>query len=204
MNQIALPLDWPAAEDRDAFIVSGSNDAAVRRITAFGTWPVSTMILTGPRKSGRSLFARIFANSAQARVIDNADAVPEADIFHAWNDAQDRRRPLLIVADGTPGERKLVLPDLRSRLAATPVVRFGDPDDALTRQLIARLLERRGIVTGPGLVDYLVTRIARTHVAILTLVDALDAASLSAKRALTVPLARSVLNHGVDGEPGLS
>ena len=203
MNQIALPLDWPAADDRDAFIVTSSNEAAVQRIEAFATWPVSTMILTGPRKSGRSLFGRIFANRSQARVIDDADSVAEADIFHAWNDAQERRRPLLVIADMLPGEWRITLPDLRSRLAATPAVTFGDPDDTLAGLLIARLLQRRGIVTGPGLIDYLVARTDRTYVSIVTLVDVLDAASLSAKRALTIPLARAVLNHGVDGEPML-
>jgi hypothetical protein len=194
MNQIALPLDWPAAEASDAFIVTPSNEAAVRRIEAFGTWPVSAMILTGPRKSGRSLFGRIFASHSSATVLDDAETHAEEDVFHAWNEAQAQRRPLLIIADAPPPLWHIALPDLRSRLAATPAVAFGDPDEALTGQLIARLLERRGLAVTPELVAYLVPRVERCHHSVIELVDRLDMASLSRRRPMTVPLAREVLD----------
>lgn len=193
MSQFALPLDWPAAEQRESFIVGTSNEVAVRRIEAFGTWPVATMILTGPRKSGRSMFGRIFAQRGGAVLIDDAENRDETMIFHAWNDAQSRRRPLLIVADAAPPVWHVDLPDLRSRLSATPSVSFGDPDETLIAQLIAHLLERRGILVAAELVAYLTPRVERSHHAILALVDRLDAASLSRRRPVTVPLAREVL-----------
>lgn len=193
MNQIALPLDWPAEEASDAFIVTASNESAVKRIHAFGTWPVSTMILTGPRKSGRSLFGRLFAARAGATLIDNAETHDETEIFHAWNEAQMRRRPLLLIAESPPPLWHVALPDLRSRLSATPVVAFGDPDEALISQLITNLLERRGMVVAPELVAYLSARVERSHHAVIALIDKLDAASLSRRRPLTVPLARDVL-----------
>jgi chromosomal replication initiation ATPase DnaA len=193
MSQIALPLDWPAEEASDAFIVSASNNVAVRRIHAFATWPVSTIILTGPRKSGRSLFGRLFAARAGATLIDDAQARDETEIFHAWNDAQVRHRPLLLIANAPPPAWRIALADLRSRLAATPVVSFGDPDEVLVEQLIALLLERRGIIVTPELIAYLAPRIERTHHAIVAVVDKLDAAALSRHRPITVPLAREVL-----------
>jgi len=198
MNQIALPLNWPAEEASDAFIVSASNEAAVRRVEAVGTWPVSAMVLTGPRKSGRSLFARIFAAKTGGTVIDDAQGRDETTIFHAWNDAQRLRRPLLIVADVPPPAWAIDLPDLRSRLAATPAAAFGDPDEALIGRLIVRLLERRGITTAPELIAYLTPRVERSHVAVTTLVDKLDMASLSNRRPITIPLARLVLGQSVD------
>lgn len=193
MNQIALPLDWPAEEAVDSFIVTASNEHAARRVHAFGTWPVSTMILTGPRKSGRSLFGRLFAARTGATLIDDAEGQDETDIFHAWNEAQARRRPLLLIADAPPPLWQATLPDLRSRLSATPVVTFGDPDETLIAQLIAHLLERRGIITTPELISYLTPRVERSHHAVIALVDKLDAASLSRHRPVTVPLARDVL-----------
>ncbi len=193
MNQIALPLDWPAAESSDAFIVTPSNEAAVRRIEAFGTWPVCTMILTGPRKSGRSLFGRLFAQRARARLIDDAHVRDETEIFHAWNAAQAHHQPLLLIAAAPPPRWRITLADLRSRLAATPVVTFADPDESLIAQLIAHLLARRGIVAPPELVAYLATRVERTHRAVIALVDRLDSASLARGRPVTVPFAREVL-----------
>lgn len=193
MSQIALPLDWPADDSNDAFIVTASNAVAVHRIHAFGTWPVSTMLLTGPRKSGRSLFGRLFAARAGGMLIDDAETRDETEIFHAWNEAQARRRPLLLIADAPPPAWQPSLADLRSRLSATPVVTFGDPDEALVQQLITHLLERRGIVVLPEVVAYLAPRMERSHRAIIAIVDKLDAASLSRRRPVTVPLAREVL-----------
>lgn len=198
MNQIALPLDWPAEEASDAFIVTTSNEIAVRRLHAFGTWPVSTMILTGPRKSGRSLFGRLFAARAGARLIDDAEGQDETKIFHAWNEAQARRRPLLLIADAAPPLWHATLPDLRSRLSATPVVTFGEPDQDLIGQLIAYLLERRGIVWTPELIAYLAPRLERSHHAVIALVDRLDAASLARHRPISVALAREVLAVDAD------
>lgn len=193
MNQIALPLNWPAEESSDAFIVSGSNSAAVQRLHAFGTWPVSTMILTGPRKSGRSLFGRLFARRCGARLIDDAEGRDEIEIFHAWNEAQSHRRPLLLVANAAPPSWDILLPDLRSRLGATPAVAFGDPDEMMIARLLAHLLERRGMIVLPEVVTFLTPRIERTYHAIIAVVDKLDEAALSRRRPITVPLAREVL-----------
>lgn len=193
MSQIALPLDWPADEASNAFIVSASNSAAVQRLHAFGTWPVSTMILTGPRKSGRSLFGRLFVRRCGARLIDDAESRDEVEIFHAWNEAQAQRRPLLLVANAPPPIWEIELPDLRSRLSATPVVSFGDPDEPMIAGLLGYLLERRGLIVSREVVAFLTPRIERTHHAIIAVVDKLDEAALSHRRSITVPLARDVL-----------
>lgn len=198
MNQIALPLDWPADDASDVFIVSASNAVAVRRIHALGTWPVSTMILTGPRKSGRSLFGRLFAAEHGGVVIDDAELRAETALFHAWNEAQARRRPLLLIANAPPPVWQIALPDLRSRLSATPHTAFGDPDPDLMTRLLGMLLERRGLAVSPDLLDYLAARIDRSHRAVIALVDRLDAAALSRKRPITIPLARTVLAENGD------
>lgn len=194
MSQIALPLDWPSDEAQCDFIVSSSNAAAVRHLQAPGTWAVCATILTGPRKSGRSLLGRLVAAQTGGTLIDNVQDRDEEEIFHAWNEAQRTRRALVMIADFPPPEWSIALPDLRSRLSATPHVVIGDPDEALIGRLIPMLLERRGLVPQHGVVAYLTPRVERCHHSVIALVDALDAASLAAHRAVTVPLARAVLS----------
>ena len=150
-------------------------------------------ILTGPRKSGRSLLGRLFAKRSGGRLIDDADRRPEDELFHAWNDAQATRRPLLLIADLPPPAWKVRLPDLRSRLGATPAVTLGDPDDALAAALIEKLLAQRNLPSPPELIAYLVPRIERTHVDIIRTVDALDEAALAKRARLSVKLARDIL-----------
>lgn len=190
MSQIALPLGWPADERQEDFIVSESNARAVRHLGHWGTWPVMATILTGPRKSGRSLLGRLFARKSGGRLVDDADRRPEDELFHAWNAAQESHKPLLIVADEPPPTWKVRLPDLRTRLSATPIVSLGDPDDLLAAGLIEKLLLQRNLQVPPGLVQWLVPRIERSHIGIIRAVDTLDEAALARRVRLSVKLAR--------------
>lgn len=194
MSQIGLPLAWPADPDGDDFLVSASNARAAQAVEHWGAWPVMAMLLTGPRKSGRSLLARVFAGKSGGRIVDDAERVPERELFHAWNTAQAERRPLLIVADAAPPEWRIALPDLRSRLAATPHARIGAPDDELMRAVLARQFERRRLDARPDLVAWLAARLERDHVALLRAVDVLDQEVMESRKRLSIPLARVALD----------
>jgi hypothetical protein len=195
MNQIALPFDWPVADKDEDFLLSDSNRAAFDHLRRWSLWPVMATLITGPRKSGRSLLGRIFVRKTGGRLFDNAESHDEEALFHAWNEAQARRKPLIVVADSPPPRWEIRLPDLRSRLAATPQVEIGPPDDALIGQLILKLLGDRGIAAPPELADYLVPRIERSYVAVLEVVDRLDQVMLSHHRRMTVPLAKRALEE---------
>ena len=109
-------------------------------------------LLTGPRKSGRSLLGRIFVRKTSGRLFDDAEDHDEEALFHAWNHAQETRRPLLIVADAPAPMWNVALPDLRSRLTATPHIEIAEPDDELIAGLIMKLL---GEVPDDYLLNYL-------------------------------------------------
>ncbi len=193
MSQMALPLAWPADPQADAFLVSASNAAAVHTLEHWGAWPTRAAILTGPRKSGRSLLARIFAAKSGGAIIDDAESAAEVDIFHAWNRAQETRRPLLIVADAEPPAWPVRLPDLRSRLAASAHAAILAPDDMLVRSLLAQLFERRGLDARADLLDWLAPRIERSHIAVIRAVDALDQEAMERRKRLSIPFARITL-----------
>lgn len=194
MTQIGLPFDWPADENQSDFIVTPCNAAAVRHLDHWGNWPVRASLLVGPRKSGKSLLARIFATRSCGTIVDDAETKPEADIFHAWNTAQETRTPLLIVARQPPPIWQVRLPDLKSRLAATPVIEIEAPESSLIEALLCKLLKKRGLALPADVATYIATRLERSYMAVMRAVDALDAASLSRKRGLTIPLARDVLS----------
>ena len=195
MSQIALPFEWPADPRDDEFLVSDSNARAVHGIEHWGAWPVMAALLTGPRKSGRSLLARIFAGKSGGTILDDAERQSEAAIFHAWNRAQAERHPLLIVADVAPPEWVVTLPDLRSRLAATPVLALGPPDDTLMRALFERQFYKRGLDARPDLIDWLIARVERSHIAVIRAVDVLDQHVLERRKRLSIPLARTTLTE---------
>lgn len=193
-GQIALPLDWSAGGANDGPLIVGTSNAdAIRYLRHVSTWPVRTAVLTGPRGSGRSLIGRLFARETGGRVIDGRESVSEEEIFHAWNAAQASGEPLLIIADAPPSGWDIALPDLRSRLAAVPVLTIGDPDDCLARDLIEALFAQRGIAIAPEVPSYIVPRMERSYAMIHRIVAALDAASLEKGRGIGIRLIRETL-----------
>lgn len=203
MSQLRLPLGLPEAHENE-FLVSDSNARAVHQLGHWGSWPVRSALLVGPRKSGRSLLARIFAAKTGAEVIDDAERQSETAIFHAWNRAQHEHHPLLIVADAPPPRWEVRLPDLRSRLAASPLLEIGVPDDALIPQLLERAFARHLLHAKPEVIAWIARRIERSHVAILRAADVLEAAG---RDRLTLPVVREALERagllapGRDKEP---
>ena len=193
MSQIALPLGWPPRPRDDAFLVTPSNARAAHLLDHWGSWPTMTALLVGPRKSGRSLLSRIFAAKSGGSVIDAAETAPEEHLFHAWNRAQSARRPLLLIVDAAPPAWEAALPDLRSRLNASIVAQIGPPDDELVRALFTELFARRGLDARPDLIDWLCSRLERSHIAVIRAVDALDQEVLETRKRLSVPLARTTL-----------
>lgn len=193
MAQIALPLDWPVADGDKDFLIAEPNRLAFEHLKRWSLWPVPISLLTGPRKSGRSLLGRIFVRQTGGRLFDNAERHDEERLFHAWNEAQALRRPMLLISEQIPPAWNIMLPDLRSRLTATPHIRIAEPDDALLGQLIAKLLGDRGLIVSPDITAYLVPRIERSYLAVQQVVDAIDRAMLSNPGRMGLPTVRRTL-----------
>jgi len=193
MSQIALPLDWPESTDDSAFIVDSSNGEAVKHLEHWSLWPVRISLLTGPRKSGRSSLGRLFASKSGGDVIDDADLSEEEALFHAWNAAQARQRPLLIIADEPPPRWEITLPDLRSRIAATPKIRITEPSDQLIEARLHHHFTTRGLAVPQNVIDYLLKRMDRSHYALHHLIETLDRMAFERRSRLTLGLVRDVM-----------
>jgi chromosomal replication initiation ATPase DnaA len=190
MSQFALPL---AAASGPSRIVAGNANAAV--LDAFaraGEWPYRTAVLFGPPRSGKSLLARWFVEQGAGEAIDDAETIPETELFHRWNRAQESGRPLLLVANRP--DWQVALPDLASRLGAALRLEIGAPDDAMLADLVALHAEQRGLVLDANATSYLVPRSERSHMGIERLVAAIDRLSLERKQAPTLAIWREALD----------
>jgi hypothetical protein len=202
MTQIALPLELPGGGE--AIVGGPSLQAVFAGLQASESWPYRTAVLSGPRRSGKSLLARWFAQSGAGEAIDDADRIDEIALFHRWNRAQAEGHPLLLVSRepvSRPGGTgwQIRLPDLASRLGAALPLVIGAPDDALLRGLLDEHARRRGLVLGEAVLDWLTPRIERSHAATEALVATLDRISLERKVPVTVALARDVLATDANG-----
>ncbi|MGZ3269086.1 MAG: ATPase, partial [Croceibacterium sp.] len=155
------------------------------------SWPFRTAVLTGPPRSGKSLFARWFAETGKGDAIDDAQQLDEAELFHRWNRAQEDERPLLIVGGEPPWE--IALPDLKSRLGAALQLEIGPPDDAMAAELIEAMAEERALPIGHDAAAYLVPRAERSYFQLERLVEAIDRLSLERKVPPTLAIWRAAL-----------
>ncbi len=83
--------------------------------------------------------------------------------------------------------------DLRSRLGGGLVYALAPLAEAETRAAIRREAQRRGIALPDEVLDYLLARFERDLTHLMALLDRLDAYAMAAKRAVTVPLVRAML-----------
>jgi chromosomal replication initiation ATPase DnaA len=192
-DQIALPLDWPQSDGDARFIVSDANRAAFDHFRKWSLWPVKATILTGPPRSGRTLLARSFVERVGGRLFDEAERRDEEELFHAWNQAQDSGRPLVMIADAVPPAWSPGLPDLKTRLAVTPVVKIEHPDDALFGSLIQLQFADRGLHIPGDAVRFMSERLQRDYWTVERAVQAVDRFAISERARLSLPTIRRAL-----------
>ncbi len=218
-RQLPLDLGHRPALGRDDFLVAGSNREAVGWIDRWPDWPAPALVVHGPRGAGKTHLARVwrarsgaavvegralspdvpaaFADAPRAcLVVEGADAVRDAEaLLHLYNVAAERGGWLLLTAAGPPARWRIPLADLDSRLRAAPAVAIGPPEDELLEAVLVKLFADRQLRVGPEVISYLVARMERSLAAARGLVAALDARALAARRGITVPLARAVLEE---------
>ena len=200
MGQIALPLTRGDAGP-SRIVLGRSNMQVAEALAAPESWPFRTAVLTGPPRSGKSLFARWFAANG-GRSLDDASAMEETEVFHRWNRAQEDGTPLLVVGGDPPWD--ITLPDLRSRMGGSLQLEIGQPDDEMAGDLLLSLAEERGLPLEPDAVQYLLPRAERSSAALERLVAEIDRLSLERKSAPRLAIWRSALEclHGPE-EPRL-
>ncbi|MFB0613157.1 HdaA/DnaA family protein [Aurantiacibacter poecillastricola] len=201
MSQIALPL--AARSDGPARIIIGkANSTVAEALVEPERWPYRTAVLTGPPRSGKTLLARWFAESGRGESLDDAHLLPEDEVFHRWNRAQEEGTALLITGGMPPWN--ITLPDLKSRLGGSLQLELGQPDDDMASELLLSLAAERGLPLRDDAVEYLVPRASRSFAELENLVATIDRLSLERKAPPTLGIWRAALEevHGPE-EPRL-
>ena len=131
--------------------------------------------------------------------LDGVDAIAgdragEVALFDFHNRARSAGVGLLYTGRVAPDQLPLVLPDLRSRLSQCARIVLASLDDAGRREVLRERAQRRGLAMDDAAYDWLLRRVGRDLAGLTTLLDGLDRASLAAKRRITVPFLREMLD----------
>lgn len=219
-SSVQLPLDFPlrAAMGVGDFLVAPCNRDAVSMLDRWPDWPAPALVIIGEEGCGKTHLTHVWQaqsgavtvardtlatdnvprllGGATACVVEDVDhGVNEEALLHLYNVLAERRGQLLLTARTPVAHWRIILPDLRSRLAAAMSVAVGLPDDDLIAGVLIKHFADRQIRVDPAVVTFLLGRIERSFAAVRRVVRAVDQAALAKKRGITVPLVRDVLQR---------
>lgn len=195
MSQIALPLDTISSAKDDGYIVTDANAQAHEYLQNWQSWPHRTAILVGDTGSGKSAMARQFENESAGHIVDNAEIMDDADLFHLWNQANEERRPLLLTSVKPVAEWGIRLPDLKSRLAASLLIEIGPPDQPMIEGLLQKYFARRGLSVSEDALSFLGKRMERSYRNVQLLAQLMDNLAIERKKPITRAIAMEALSQ---------
>jgi DnaA family protein len=114
-------------------------------------------------------------------------------IFHLFNKLRDRGHCLVVSSDQSALQIPLELADLKSRFSWGLTFKLEGLSETDARDLLIDHANKRGLDMSEEVADYIVTRARRSAPELLETLERLDLASLSAKRKLTRPFVKEVL-----------
>jgi chromosomal replication initiation ATPase DnaA len=214
-RQFNLPFPCVPCYAPEEFLRGACNEAALAWMERPPDWPARRLAVHGEAGTGKTHLLHFFAArhgaalmpasavrrfmaplEACALGIDDADTVADAEaLLHMLNAAAERGTPVLLTARTAPSYWGFTLPDLVSRLRATPAVALLPPEDGLLRALLARLLADRQMAVPERVQDFLLARLPRTGGALREAVARLDRLSMATGRAVTLGLAQLVVDE---------
>jgi len=219
-KQLRFDLPSVPALGREDFFVSAANATAVALIETWETWPARKLVLAGPNGSGKSHLAHVWAELSGAKITQACELtesnVPdmagsniaiedveqicgnpalERALFHLHNFSHANRHSILFTSQNAPNFWKLGLPDLASRMQATPTCLLNEPDDDLLAAILMKLFSDRQLLPTPETVPFMTKRMPRSFDAAIRAVSALDDMSMASGRPINRALAARVLDN---------
>ena len=209
MHQYSLEFQRQDDFLEENYVVSDCNASISDLIFNFPIkWGVDpyprTLLMIGPKASGKTHLANIWATKAKAKfasgeeistfknsnvIIDDIANYSEKDLFHLFNQTHEDGKYMLMTASSKP---EFPLADLQSRLNAVLRVHIDLPDEHMSKILLMKGFSNRSIKVGVEVLDYLSSRITRDFSSIANLIEQLDSLALSSKRKITIPLIKEL------------
>jgi DnaA-homolog protein len=124
--------------------------------------------------------------------VQSYSAVQQQAAFNYFVNAQTEQRWILAAGSLPPADLQM-RDDLRTRLGWGHVFALQVLTEAERRAVLRREADARGILLSDEVMDFILARFSRDLNSLMQLLQQLDGYSLATKRAITVPLVKSML-----------
>ena len=221
MKQLPLDIGLARAPTLATFL-AGPNEAAWKHLQLWATSPTrspvptylwgaggsgKTHLLKAVQESLREQGARtgwLDASMTEPPAFDERWAVVVMDDTHLYNAVQQHAafswfvcaQPLqrgVLAAGALPPADLKVREDLRTRLGWGHVFQLQVLSEPERRAVLRQSADARGVFLGDEVMDFMLSRFSRDLGSLMQLLEQLDAYALQTKRAVTIPLIRSML-----------
>jgi DnaA-homolog protein len=221
MKQIALDIGLTRGPTLASFC-AGPNEAALKHLQLWAGSPTRSPVPTyiwGPSGSGKTHLLKAVAETLREQgavagwldplrleppefnerwavvLLDDVHlytAVQQHAAFNWFVNAQTLQRGVLAAGALPPADLKL-REDLRTRLGWGHVFQLQVLSEPERRAVLRQAADSRGVFLGDDVMDYMLTRFSRDLGSLMQLLEELDGYALQTKRAITIPLIRSML-----------
>ena len=208
MKQLLLDIQPAPAPTLENF-VPGRNAEALHSLylAATGRAEVRFIYLWGPNGSGKSHLLQACASLAGEHGVHlvTADNVHKLDdeaqiaLFNTYNRLKEGSGTLVATGEAAPMQMGL-RDDLATRLSWGLAYQLHALTDEEKAQALRAHAEERGMKLPEDVLDYCLRHLQRDLPTLMATLDALDKWSLTAKRAVTLPLLRQMLQPAVKPE----
>ena len=213
-SQLTFDLPLERSFDEADFLVTSRNEHAMKLVMAWPEWGAPAATIYGAPQSGKTYLANIWKNRSNGSFIEPHElarhnwAAPyaplvvedvdrsffcETALFHHLNLAREHGSFILFTAQTPPGQWKISLPDLRSRIRSYPAAEIHPPDEEHLAGVLLKHFSDRQIEVAPDVIAYLVARIERSMAAAHAVAEQLDKLALAEHKKVTRAFAAKVL-----------
>ena len=116
-------------------------------------------------------------------------------MFIFFNQHRDRQHRLILSASSAPNALAFTLPDLKTRMNWGLSLKIQALNDEDKIAALRQKAQQMGFEIAPQAARFLLTRYGRNLAALWLMLDKLDWASLAAKRKLTIPFLKQILER---------
>ena len=206
-----LPAGNEELVDRLLGLASGAADGGCWLWGAASTGKTHLLQAVCDRAGDRSVYVpiHVLADAGPALImglesreivcIDDLDMVAgrgswERAVFNLYNELLIQGGQLIVAASTAPRETGFELPDLASRMSQLPTYGLKALDENDRVAALRLRADHRGLDLPEDTARFLLKRSRRDMTTLYTLLDRLDREALKAKRRLTIPFVRDVLD----------
>jgi DnaA family protein len=223
MKQIALDIGLAGVPSLGNFF-AGRNDAALGHLQLWAGNPTRSPVPTylwGAGGSGKTHLLKAVAEALREQgasagwldasvlappefsdawavvLLDDVHlytAVQQHAAFNWFVNAQSLQRGVLAAGALPPADLKL-REDLRTRLGWGHVFHLEVLSEPERRSVLRQAADARGVFLGDEVMDFMLTRFSRDLGSLMQLLEQLDGYALQTKRAITIPLIKSMLEN---------